>query len=202
MLQRIALLAIAAPRWVIAVGALVMLAAGIFGVPVAKSLSSSGFQDPTSESARATQLLTDKFHQGDMQMLITVTAPDSATGPAARAVGLAIVDQLRQSPNVADVTSVWTAPPAAAKRLVSNDGKAGLVVAGISGGESAAQKTAKTLSDEEIASALRAVPSMKQQVISRATEVLTEALGAGHESTALKLSKRLSNDAALTKLLK
>jgi hypothetical protein len=61
---------------------------------------------------------------------------------------------------------------------------------------------AKTLSDEEIASALRAVPNMKQQVISRATEVLTEALGAGHESTALKLSKRLSNDAALTKLLK
>ncbi|WP_353361064.1 MMPL family transporter, partial [Mycobacterium sp.] len=148
MLQRIALLAIAAPRWVIAVGVLVMLAAGIFGVPVAKSLSSSGFQDPTSESARATQLLTDKFHQGDMQMLITVSGPDSATGPAARAVGLAIVDQLRQSPNVAEVTSAWTAPPAAAKRLVSNDGKAGLVVAGISGGESAAQKTAKTLSDE------------------------------------------------------
>ena len=148
MLQRIALLAIAAPRWVIAMGVVVMLAAGIFGVPVAKSLSSSGFQDPTSESARATQLLTDKFHQGDMQMVITVTAPDSATGPAARAVGLDIVDQLRRSPNVAGVTSAWTTPPAAAKRLVSKDGKAGLVVAGIGGGESAAQTTAKTLSDE------------------------------------------------------
>jgi len=106
-----------------------MLAAGIIGVPVAKSLSSSGFQDPTSESARAAQLLTDKFHQGDMQMLISVTAPDSATGPAARAVGLAIVDQLKRSPNVADVTSAWTAPPAAAKRLVSKDGKTALVVA-------------------------------------------------------------------------
>ena len=148
MLQRIALLAIAAPRWVIAMGVVVMLAAGIFGVPVAKSLSSSGFQDPTSESARATQLLTDKFHQGDLQMVITVTAPDSATGPAARAVGLDIVDQLRRSPNVAGVTSAWTTPPAAAKRLVSKDGKAGLVVAGIGGGESAAQTTAKTLSDE------------------------------------------------------
>jgi putative drug exporter of the RND superfamily len=148
VLQRIARLAIAAPRWVIAVGVLVMLAAGIFGVPVAKSLSSSGFQDPTSESARATQLLTDKFHQGDMQMVITVTAPDSATGPAARAVGLDIVDQLRRSPNVAGVTSAWTTPPAAAKRLVSKDGKAGLVVAGIGGGESAAQTTAKALSDE------------------------------------------------------
>ena len=148
MLQRIALLAIAAPRRVIAVAVLVMLSAGIFGIPVAKSLSSSGFADPTSESARATQLLTNKFHQGDMQMLVTVTAADSATGPAARAVGLGIVDQLRRSPNVAGVTSAWTAAPAAAKRLVSKDGKAGLIVAGISGGESVAQKSAETLSDE------------------------------------------------------
>jgi uncharacterized membrane protein YdfJ with MMPL/SSD domain len=148
MLHRIALLAIAVPRQVIAVTLLVMVAAGIFGVPVAKSLSASGFQDPTSESARATQLLTDKFGQGDMQMLITVTAPDSATGPAARAVGLGIVDQLKKSPNVAGVTSAWTAPPAAAKDLISKDGKAGLIVAGISGGESVAQTSAQTLSDE------------------------------------------------------
>ncbi|MDT5006920.1 MAG: putative drug exporter of the superfamily [Mycobacterium sp.] len=148
MLQRIALLAISAPRRVIAAAVLIMLAAGIFGVPVAKSLSSSGFQDPSSESARATQLLTDKFHQGDMQMLITVTAPDSAIGPAARAVGLSIVDQLRRAPNVAAVTSAWSAPPPAATRLVSTDGKVGLVVAGISGGESAAQTAAQTLSDE------------------------------------------------------
>ena len=73
MLQRIALLAIAAPRRVVAAAVLVMVAAGIFGVPVASSLSSSGFQDPASESASATQLLTDKFHQGDLQMFITVT---------------------------------------------------------------------------------------------------------------------------------
>ena len=148
MLRRIALLAIAAPRRVIAVAVLVMVATAIFGVPVAKSLSSSGFQDPTSESARATQLLTDKFGQGDMQMLITVTAPDSATGPAARAVGVEHRRSAERSPNVAGVTSAWTAPPAAAKDLVSKDGKAGLIVAGINGGENAAQTTAQTLSDE------------------------------------------------------
>jgi putative drug exporter of the RND superfamily len=51
-----------------------MVAAGIFGIPVAKSLSAGGFQDPTSESARATQLLTDKFGQGDLQLLIAVCA--------------------------------------------------------------------------------------------------------------------------------
>jgi uncharacterized membrane protein YdfJ with MMPL/SSD domain len=148
VLQRIALLAIAAPRRVIAVAVLVMVAAGIFGIPVAKSLSASGFQDPTSESARGAQLLTDKFGQGDMQMLITVTAPDSATGPAARAVGLGIVDQLRQSPHVAGVTSAWTTPPAAANELISKDGKAGLIVAGITGGESNAANYAQTLADQ------------------------------------------------------
>src|SRR6478672_3080953 len=128
-------MAITSPRRVIVVAALLTLALAIFGVPVANSLSASGFQDPTSESARATQLLTDKFGQGDMQMLITVTAPDSVTVPAARAVGVGIVDQLKQSPNVAGVTSAWTAPPAAAKDLVSKDGKTGLIVAGINGGE-------------------------------------------------------------------
>jgi hypothetical protein len=61
---------------------------------------------------------------------------------------------------------------------------------------------ARTMSSEEIASTLRAVPNTKQQVISRATEILTDALGPEHEATARKLSTRLSNDAALTRLLR
>ena len=63
VLERIALLAIRAPRRIVAIAALVMVACGIFGIPVAKSLSAGGFQDPTSESAQATQLLVDKFGQ-------------------------------------------------------------------------------------------------------------------------------------------
>ena len=61
MLNRIARLAIAAPRRVLAVTALVMIAAAIFGIPVAKTLSAGGFQDPTSQSAQAAALLTEKF---------------------------------------------------------------------------------------------------------------------------------------------
>ena len=71
LLHRIARLAIVAPRRVIAVAALLALALAIFGVPVAKSLSTSGFQDPTSESAKATRLLTDRFHQGSRQQKYT-----------------------------------------------------------------------------------------------------------------------------------
>ena len=69
------------------VALLVMVACGIFGIPVAKHLSAGGFQDPTSESAQATQLLVDKFGQGDMQLLISVTSDDGAqstVGPLRR----------------------------------------------------------------------------------------------------------------------
>ena len=145
VLQRIALLAIAAPRRVIAVAVLVMLAAGIFGVPVAKSLSSSGFRT-RPPSRRGRQLLTTsppgRYADADL-----VTTPDGATGPAARAVGLGIVDQLKRSPNVAEVTSAWTAPPAAARAgqpgRQDHTGRRGHQWQ-----ESVAQATAQTLSGE------------------------------------------------------
>lgn len=148
MLHRIARLAIAAPRRVLVVAALVMVAAGMFGVPVAKSLSAGGFQDPTSESAQATQLLSDKFNRGDMQLVISVT--DDAAGthsPAATAVGNDIAAELKASPYVTEVSSAWTLPGPAAATLISKDGKTGLILAGITGGESGAQKHAKELTD-------------------------------------------------------
>ena len=51
MLQRIALLAIAAPRRIIAVALLVMVACGIFGIPVAKYLSAGGLRRWVLEAA-------------------------------------------------------------------------------------------------------------------------------------------------------
>ena len=150
MLERIARLAIKAPRTIVAIAALVMVACGIFGIPVAKSLSAGGMQDPTSESAQATQLLVDKFGQGDMELVISVTDDNAAAGAqsaAARSVATDIVTQLNEAPSVAQVTSAWTAPSSATPALVSKDGKTGLIVAGITGGESGAQKHAKELTD-------------------------------------------------------
>ena len=148
MLQRIAQLAMAAPRRIVAVAALVTVATAIFGIPVVKSLSAGGFQDPTSESARATRLLTEKFGQSDQQLLLTVSAPDSATSGPARAVGTDIVDHLTRSPHVISVSSAWTSPPQAARELISRDGRTGLIVAVIDGGENNAQRYAKALADE------------------------------------------------------
>ena len=147
VLQGIARLAIAAPRRIIAVALLVMVGAGVFGIPVTNSLSAGGLQDPTSESWQAARLLSEKFGQGDMRMVIAVTSDAGAESPAARAVGADLVGQLQASPYVADVNSAWTASSQAAPTLISKDGKTGLIVAGITGGESGAQKHAKQLAD-------------------------------------------------------
>ncbi|WP_216639130.1 hypothetical protein, partial [Mycobacterium asiaticum] len=67
MLQWIARLALAAPRRIIGIALLVFVAAAVFGIPVANSLSPGGFQDPHSESARAIATLSDKFGQSGQQ---------------------------------------------------------------------------------------------------------------------------------------
>ncbi|MFG1935286.1 MMPL family transporter [Mycobacterium sp. NPDC048908] len=148
MLHRMAVLAVAAPRRVIVFAVLLTVALGVFGVPVAKSLSASGFQDPASESARATRVLTDKFHQGDVRLLIVVSTPEGIDSAPAHAAGNDIEDRLRSSPHVAQVTSPWSAPPAVAADLVSSDRTSGLIVAGITGDEGHQQRYAKELSDQ------------------------------------------------------
>ncbi|BCI86322.1 hypothetical protein NIIDMKKI_15280 [Mycobacterium kansasii] len=49
---------------------------------------------------------------------------------------------------VYNVTSPWTGPAPASGDLVSTDGKSGLIVVNIKGGENNAQKNAQTLADE------------------------------------------------------
>jgi RND superfamily putative drug exporter len=114
---------------------------------VAKSLCACGFEDPSSESAQATELVTDKFHAGDVQLVIVVSAPEGANGVAASTVGTDLVDDLKASPHVTSVTSLWTAPPPERAALVSRDGRSGLIVAGISG-DNKTQEYAKDLSDQ------------------------------------------------------
>ncbi|PQP47715.1 MMPL family transporter [Mycolicibacterium austroafricanum] len=148
MLHRIALCAIAAPRRIVAIAALVMVGAAIFGVPVAGSLAAGGFQDPGSESARATRVLTDTFGRGDMQLVFAVTDPAGVDSASARAAGLAIATLVGEDPAVADVVSTWTVAPEAAAALISADGRSGLVVAELTGDENTAPRIAQALVDE------------------------------------------------------
>ncbi len=160
MLHRFTLLAIAAPRRVVAVAVLLMVGAAVFGVPVAKSLSAGGFSDPSAESSRAAQMLDDKFERPGMQLIISVTAPDDAYGPAARAAGLDIVDRLVKSQDAKAVVSPWTSPPQATAGLISADLKTGLIVAGISGDEKEASGRAQVLVNDLERSVIPAHPDV------------------------------------------
>lgn len=150
MPRRIALLAVAAPRRVIAVALLVFLAAVAFGSPVAKNLSAGGFYDPASESSKGSRLLEQKFGESEQQLLVVVTAPGGAHSAPAHTVGTDIVDHLERSPFVFNVSSPWTSAAQSAAHLVSKDGKSGLIVANLRGGENDAQKHARTLCAESV----------------------------------------------------
>ena len=51
------------------------------------SLSNGGFRDPTSQSWHASQLLSDKFGHGDMQLIVAVTSDAGVHSAAARSRG-------------------------------------------------------------------------------------------------------------------
>lgn len=134
----------------IAVPLLVLVGTAIFGVPVAGRLSAGGLTDPNAQSSQAKTLLARTFAQGDMPMLITVSSANGVESSETRTLGTQIVQALARSPAVATVTSPWTAPPAAAAALISKDGKTGVIVAGITGGDNGAPKNGEALINEVV----------------------------------------------------
>lgn len=146
MLSAMARIAIAAPRRIIAAAILVMAGAAIFGIPAATSLAPGGFVDPASESARAAAVLADKFHRGDMEMVLLVSSDSGVQDGPARAVGTDIARQLAESPFVAQVVSPWDTPRPA-PGMVSTDGKSAIILAALKGNESSAPAHARALAD-------------------------------------------------------
>jgi len=125
------------PRVVIVAAVLFFLMAGVVGASVAAGLPAGGYDDARSESARAKAVLVDKFNAGGMPIVFEVTSStDVADAPNVRARAHTIVDALHASRYAQLVTSYWTASPSAAKSLVSQDHRTGLVVAEIAGSDS------------------------------------------------------------------
>ncbi len=143
MLARTADLCVAAPRRIILAAVLFMIAAAVFGVPAAKSLSAGGFLDPTSESARAAALLATKFDQSDMGLVLLVSSVNGAADGPARAVGAEIAQGLAQYPFVSQVASPWDPQPA--PDLLSADGKTAMILVALKGDETSAPEHAQLL---------------------------------------------------------
>jgi putative drug exporter of the RND superfamily len=135
----------AARKRVLAAALLLMVVAGVIGAPVSHTLSTGGFADPNADSTKATRLLVDKFHVGDVQLTLLARAPEGIDTPAARKFVAELVAQLRASDHVATVTSPWDSPDPVAAGTMSRDKRSALVVAGIEGGETQAAVDAAKL---------------------------------------------------------
>jgi RND superfamily putative drug exporter len=138
VLDRLARLGIRAPKRVLLFAGALLVIAAAFGASAASHLSSGGFDDPHSSSSKAAALLAEKFDTGDVNLVLELTDAHGADSAAAKARGTAFATALRQTANVSDVASFWTAPAAQAQTLRSTDGRSALVVARVAGDDSVA----------------------------------------------------------------
>jgi RND superfamily putative drug exporter len=136
MLARIAHLALHAPKRVLVVAGLLFAAALAFGAPVATHLSNGGFTAPDAASSRADHLLLSQFKTDDANLIVELTTTDGVDRAGGRAAE--ITTALQADPYVSQVHSYWQGQPA----LRSTDGRSGLIVALVAGGDDKAPKRA------------------------------------------------------------
>lgn len=108
-------------RWLVFLASLlILIGAGSFGIGVFRDLSSGGFTDPDSESARAAQLLKDRFGNSEEGIIIlmqskTLQVSDQAFTDAA----MDLLTRLQDRPEVAALLSYYSTHN---QDFVSHDG--------------------------------------------------------------------------------
>src|SRR4051794_18120070 len=134
MLERLADVLFVRRRRVLVLSLLGLVIAAVIGGPVTGLLSNGGFDDPKSESSRATAYLRDRMGTGNPDVVVLVTAKNGqgkVDDPAVADAGRRYTERLAADPRLRDVTSYWSAgsvPP-----LRSADGQSALVVAQVRG---------------------------------------------------------------------
>ena len=134
-------------RIVLLFAAIAVTGAALAGLSVSKHLSSGGFTPASAESARADQILAQRFGAGAPNVVLVVraerpaAADPRAPGAAARA-GLALTRRIAAAPGVVYARSYWTTGDRA---LESRDGRTGLILVKIGGNEDAARAAWRAL---------------------------------------------------------
>lgn len=153
MLVRLARLAVARPKTVLAVTVVLMIAALGYGSGISERLSGGGFYSVASESQRAAALLEQRYHVGkpNLVVLATNTRGGSVDDTDAVAAGQALTQQIAATPGITTVSSYWG--PGKSELLRSNDGTKALIVAHVEGDEhefeAAARRLVATYRDTE-----------------------------------------------------
>ncbi len=136
-------------RWIVIITAVVVvLVAGVFGAGVADRLSLGGFGDPSSESARALDILGEDFPSSTPDLVMVVTADGGDVDePTVVDAGEALTEDLAAEPSVSSVISHWSIGLGELSPLRSEDGSQALVFATLAGDEDAVVDASGELSE-------------------------------------------------------
>ncbi|HEY6415602.1 MAG TPA: MMPL family transporter, partial [Acidimicrobiales bacterium] len=131
MFTRIGRFTVRRRRLVLALTVLFVLAAGAGGAGAFGALENEGFDDPASESSRASRFLQEEVGTDDPEMVLLVEADgaDDVDDPAVTAAGTELTEALAGERGVASAVSYWSL--GGAPELRSTDGTSALVVVDI-----------------------------------------------------------------------
>ncbi|MFC4373709.1 MMPL family transporter [Nocardia halotolerans] len=132
-------------RWVLGVFAVLALVLGALGATLFDRVEGGGYTDPGGESSRALTVLREEFGQGTPNLVLLVDTENSVDDPETTAAATALVANLHERDGVTDVVSYWTTHQPA---LRSVDGKRGLIVASVLGGEREVDERVGAVADD------------------------------------------------------
>jgi putative drug exporter of the RND superfamily len=134
MLTRLALFTVRRRRWVLSFTVLFLLVSVVLGTGAFGVLKTEGFEDPSSESARAEALLERHFEGGEPNIVMVLTAQGrDVDEPALAADADALTTRLEAVEGVEQVVSYWSLGNAPSLR--SADGDTALVLVRLTGDE-------------------------------------------------------------------
>ncbi len=151
MLDRLTRQVIAAPKAVLTLAAMLLIAMGLYGLGAAEKMLAGGYEDPAGESTHAVKVIHEVFGQGGAEVIIKLDGPigiDMAADPAARTVADDVIAQLEATGFVQQpILTIWNSPQLAAE-LLSRNKQSTLILASIDGDDSTAPAMAKQLDTE------------------------------------------------------
>jgi RND superfamily putative drug exporter len=145
-MRRLAIFVVRGRWWVIAAATLALPLLALYGGNVHSKLTSSGYDDPASDSFRAASAIKRQFPNADQSAFVILVKANSGTvdSPAVAAAGAAITQRLSKATGVTSTASYWSLNRV--PQLRSRDSREAIVVASLHGDESEQLDTAGKLS--------------------------------------------------------
>ncbi|MFJ2949987.1 MMPL family transporter [Streptomyces sp. NPDC087226] len=144
MFERLAEFTIRRSRLVLVVAVLAVALMGVLGAGAFGKLLGGGFDDPSSESTRAAEVIDEKFG-GETNLVLLVRADAGRIdAPAAERSGNALADELSADERLTNVVSYWET---GSEDLRSRDGREAMVLAHVKGDETEQRENAKEVLD-------------------------------------------------------